>query len=119
MNLKLLRNIYSPPRELLDVGTESIVVKSGVMQQQESDTESHELWHDIYIVTSGEGILVEGEKMRDADDIGDGEKRRGTLEGEKEHLLSSGTVVFIPAGCPHKVKVAGSLNLVVLKLRKK
>jgi len=119
MDLKVLRDIYSPPRELLTTDVESVMVKTGVMEKQESDTESHEFWHDIYIVTSGEGVLLEADSMHGAEDTGEGEKRRGQLKGVKEHNLKEGTIVFIPAGCPHMVKVPDRLTMVVLKLKKK
>jgi mannose-6-phosphate isomerase-like protein (cupin superfamily) len=80
--------------------------------------EQHDKIVDVWIVQSGEGILVVGGNMTGAK-AGDGEGEfLGTgIDGGERHPIAAGDIVHIPAKIPHRVIAAAGQHVTYVNMR--
>lgn len=67
--------------------------------------EVHEHEADIFVIESGDAILVTGGKLVNGHAQKSGEIRGTSIDGGERHQLSAGDIVHIPAGVPHQLLV--------------
>jgi mannose-6-phosphate isomerase-like protein (cupin superfamily) len=91
-----------PPADLkgkLDFGNHALSIshrdKNGVV-------EVHEKLVDVFVVQSGEAILVVGGEVVGSRATGPGEIQGDSIKGGVSKNVSTGDVIHIPAGVPHQ-----------------
>ncbi len=91
-----------PPADLkgkLDFGNHALSIshrdKNGVV-------EVHEKLVDVFVVQSGEAILVVGGEVVGSRATGPGEIQGDSIKGGASKNVSTGDVIHIPAGVPHQ-----------------
>jgi len=68
-------------------------------------SELHEHEADVFVVESGEAVLVTGGKIVNPHTEKAGEIRGTSISGGEKHQLAKGDVIHIPAGTPHQLLV--------------
>jgi mannose-6-phosphate isomerase-like protein (cupin superfamily) len=66
-------------------------------------SEVHQHEADIFVVESGEAVLVTGGKMINPHQVKPGELRGSSIEGGARHSVEPGDIIHIPAGTPHQL----------------
>ncbi len=67
--------------------------------------ESHEDWADLYVVSSGRGMLTLGGTITEPGEVSPGEIRGSGIINGTQQLLTEGDIVLIPANTAHYVAV--------------
>ncbi len=67
--------------------------------------ESHEDWADLYVVSSGRGMLTMGGTITEPSEVSPGEIRGSGIINGTEQRLTEGDIVLIPANTAHYVAV--------------
>ncbi|MBV9441969.1 MAG: hypothetical protein JO217_04680 [Acidobacteriaceae bacterium] len=68
-------------------------------------SEVHEHEADIFVITSGGGVLVSGGKVIHPETQKPGEIRGTGIEGGEKRTVASGDIVHIAAGVPHQLLI--------------
>lgn len=79
--------------------------------------EEHTSWTDVWYVISGEGTLVTGGSLTDAQTESPGELRGRAISGGVERHIAPGDVVTVPAGIPHWVRKISGNEFVYLMVK--
>jgi mannose-6-phosphate isomerase-like protein (cupin superfamily) len=74
-------------------------------RQASGEAEVHESVADVFIVQTGEGVLVVGGVLVEGRTLSPGELRGKAIEGGEKRRLEAGDVAQIPAGVPHQMLV--------------
>ncbi|MBI5086448.1 MAG: cupin domain-containing protein [Acidobacteria bacterium] len=90
--------------------------KMMVYRTGDGEVEVHEKQADIFIVESGEGVLVVGGKTVGAHSTAPGEIRGASMDGGERVELHPGDVARIPAGVPHQALTRKELMYTVVKV---
>lgn len=87
-------------------------------READGEAELHETQHDVFIVESGEGIVVLGGEVEGGRSTGPGEIRGSSIRGGQRMPLGAGDVVSIPARTPHQVlvKPGGKITYLIVKI---
>ncbi len=87
-------------------------------READGEAELHETQHDVFIVESGEGVVVLGGEVQGGKSTGPGEIRGPSIKGGKRMPLGAGDVVSIPAKTPHQVlvKPGGKITYLIVKV---
>jgi mannose-6-phosphate isomerase-like protein (cupin superfamily) len=67
--------------------------------------EVHEHVNDIFMIQSGEGIIIIGGKVVQPKTTAPGEIRGPSIEGGTKHPVAVGDILHIPANVPHQFLV--------------
>jgi len=68
--------------------------------------EIHEVMTDVFVVESGEAMLVVGGEPENVKTVGPGEMRGSSVKGGERRKLGAGDIVHIPAKMPHQLLLA-------------
>ncbi len=68
-------------------------------------SELHEHEADVFVVESGEAVLVSGGKIVNPHTQKAGEIRGTSIDGGERHQVGPGDIIHIPAGTPHQLLV--------------
>jgi mannose-6-phosphate isomerase-like protein (cupin superfamily) len=82
------------------------------MRESTGSAELHQHEADIFVIESGQAILVTGGKMANPHAQKPGELRGTSIEGGERHQVAAGDIVHIPAGMPHQLLLDKSQRLV-------
>jgi mannose-6-phosphate isomerase-like protein (cupin superfamily) len=87
-------------------------------READGEAELHQTQHDIFIVESGEGVVVLGGEVQGGKTTAPGEIRGVSIQGGRRMPLGPGDVVSIPAKTPHQVlvKPGGKITYLVVKI---
>jgi mannose-6-phosphate isomerase-like protein (cupin superfamily) len=88
-----------------------------VLRRQSGAAEVHQKAADLFVIESGEAILVTGGKLLHPANASPVELRGTGLDGGTERRLAAGDVLTIPAGMPHQVKVAPGKAVLYLAIK--
>lgn len=80
--------------------------------------EVHEHEADIFIVESGNAVLVTGGKLVNPHTQKAGEIRGSSIEGGQKQTVAKGDIIHIPAGTPHQLLIesGGPFTYFVVKV---
>ena len=87
-------------------------------READGEAELHETQHDVFIVESGEGVVVLGGEVVGSKSTGPGEIRGASIRGGRRLPLGAGDVVSIPARTAHQVlvKPGGRITYLIVKV---
>jgi len=96
-------------------GSYSVMV---AYREADGEAELHETQHDVFIVESGEGVVVLGGEVQGGRTTAPGEIRGPSIKGGRTMPLGAGDVVSIPARTPHQVlvKPGGKVTYLIVKI---
>ncbi len=89
-------------------------------REKTGEAEVHANFADQFIVQSGKATVLVGGKLEGGRETAPGEWRGGRIDGATRYELSTGDVLFIPAGVPHQTVVpsGGAFTYLVAKFPK-
>ena len=104
------------------VATENLVKQSShtvmaVYRAGDGEAEVHEKMTDIFVVQTGEAVMVTGGEVVGAKSTGPGEIRGASIKGGTKHKLSPGDILHIPAGTPHQTLVRAGVEFTALIIK--
>jgi len=81
--------------------------------------ELHAAETDFYVVQDGGGTLVTGGKIKDGEEVSEGEVRGRRIQGGDKRSLKPGDTVNIPPGVPHQVRLeeGQTITYLIVKVR--
>jgi len=87
-------------------------------READGEAELHETQHDVFIVQSGEGVVVLGGEVLGGRTTAPGEIRGTSIRGGRKAPLGAGDIVSIPARTPHQVlvKPGGKITYLIVKI---
>jgi mannose-6-phosphate isomerase-like protein (cupin superfamily) len=90
-----------------------------VHREGNAPAEMHESWADLYVISTGSGILEVGGTIPDGKETAPGEIRGSSIQGATRQRLSPGDVVHIPARTPHNVVIepGGQITYFIFKVK--
>src|SRR5262245_34926333 len=92
---------------------------SGSHREKGGQVEIHEKETDVFYITDGSATFVTGGTIVGAKTTKPGQILGSDSKGGKEHHLTKGDVIVIPAGTPHWFKqVPGNVSYYVVKVLK-
>jgi mannose-6-phosphate isomerase-like protein (cupin superfamily) len=68
-------------------------------------SELHEHEADLFVIESGDGVLLTGGKLVGSHVEKPGELRGTSIAGGEKHTFGPGDVIHIPAGTPHQMLI--------------
>lgn len=75
------------------------------LREATGSAEVHEHEADIFVVQSGEAILVSGGKIVNGHTQNQGEIRGTSIDGGERHKVTAGDIIHIPARTPHQLLI--------------
>lgn len=92
-----------------------------VRRDKTGESEIHEKFADIMVITEGEATLKIGGTMNEGHPTTPGEVRGKGLTGSTDKKIAAGDIVHVPAGLPHWVVVpeGKQISYLLLKIDKK
>ncbi len=72
-------------------------------REETGSSELHEHEADVFVVESGEAVIITGGKIANGHSSAPGEIRGASIDGGERHSLSTGDIIHIPAGVPHQL----------------
>lgn len=116
----------APKIDSKKVATEQLASYAGhslvvVHRQGSGEAEVHESLVDIFVVQSGQAILLVGGEVIEGKTTGPGEIRGTGIKGGERKPLVPGDMVHIPAGVPHQVTLeeGRQFTYVIVKVNSK
>jgi hypothetical protein len=79
--------------------------------------ERHRDWHDYSLYLLGGNDIAVGGTMTDAEEVSDGEWRKGSLASANTITVRPGDFLWIPAGAPHENHFLPGTGFVIVKVR--
>lgn len=76
-----------------------------IFRDRDGQSELHQSFADVFIAVDGHAELWTGGQMQNAKTTEPGEQRGSGLTGTTHVSLSKGTIVHIPAGVPHQLRI--------------
>jgi mannose-6-phosphate isomerase-like protein (cupin superfamily) len=103
---------------LANYGNHSVMV---AYREGSGEAELHENQSDVFIVQSGQAILMVGGTVVGGRTTAPGEIRGASIAGGEKKQLAAGDIVHIPARVPHQVLLegGGQFTYVVVKVDSK
>jgi mannose-6-phosphate isomerase-like protein (cupin superfamily) len=90
---------------------------SAVIRKQTGGAEIHETQNDIFVITTGEGVLTVGGTIPDAKTTQPNEIRGTSITGGVDKRVAAGDVLTIPAKMPHQLKVEAGKQITYMAIK--